>query len=395
MAVNIQGGQVLVQSEFEPIPLSTRDGMLVLDEVQDAGLTIDAQGLLVLPGLVDIHGDAFERQIEPRPGVLFPLDLALAETDRQLVANGITTACHAVTCSWEPGLRSVEGACRIVEALEQARERLAADARFHLRHEVFNLDAEPQILEWISAGRVSALAFNDHMDDITRSIERRSSKLGRMVEKTGLTLEAYLALVERVQARRDDIPASVARISAAAQEAGIPLFSHDDRHVEDRAFYRGLGSRISEFPKTVEAARSAVEAGEATVFGAPNVVRGGSQNKGAPSAIEMAESGLCTILASDYFYPAMAQAAHKLSRHGSLSLASAWALISSHPAKAMGLNDRGSIAAGLRADLVLARITDSRVEIVATLVNGNLVHITEPYRITSAQLDARTMRRVA
>jgi alpha-D-ribose 1-methylphosphonate 5-triphosphate diphosphatase len=51
-----------------------------------------APGLLVLPGMVDLHGDAFERQLMPRPGVRFPDDLALLDTDRQLLANGITTA---------------------------------------------------------------------------------------------------------------------------------------------------------------------------------------------------------------------------------------------------------------------------------------------------------------
>ncbi|MGL5447824.1 MAG: alpha-D-ribose 1-methylphosphonate 5-triphosphate diphosphatase [Rhabdaerophilum sp.] len=395
MPVNIRGGEVLVHSEFMRIPVSVVDGQLAVDRVSEDAVTLDAEGLMVLPGIVDIHGDAFERQIEPRPGVQFPMAMAFAETDRQLIANGITTACHAVTCSWEPGLRSVEGAGRIVDALDRARDKLAADAHFHLRHEVFNLDAEPQILEWIRAGRVSALAFNDHMDDITRSIEGKTAKLGRMVEKTGLTQDDYLALVERVLARRAEIPASIARISAVAQDAGIPLFSHDDRHVEDRAFYRSLGSRVSEFPKTVDAARDAIEAGEATVFGAPNVVRGGSQNKGSPSAVEMAKSGLCSVLASDYFYPALPQAAYKLSREHGLSLAAAWALISTNPASAMRFADRGKIASGLRADLILARLTETGIEVVATLVKGRLVHITEPFRIAPTLRRGAETRRVA
>ncbi len=60
-------------------------------------------GLLVLPGIIDIHGDAFERQMMPRPGVDFPIDVALFESDRQAIANGITTVFHGVTWSWEPG----------------------------------------------------------------------------------------------------------------------------------------------------------------------------------------------------------------------------------------------------------------------------------------------------
>ncbi len=274
MAIDIQNGQVLAGSDFEQRPVIIRGGRIMLSETSQADLVLDATGLMVLPGIIDIHGDAFERQLEPRPGVHFPLPLALAETDRQLVANGITTACHAVTCSWEPGLRSVENARNLLAGLDEIENALSADHRFHLRHEIFNLDAEPLILDWIASGRLTALAFNDHMDDIERNISRQSTKLGRMIERTGLLPSDYMTLVERVTARRAEVPESVARIGEAAEIAGLPILSHDDRDLADRAFYREIGARIAEFPKTVEVARNAIEAGEHVVFGAPNVVRG-------------------------------------------------------------------------------------------------------------------------
>ena len=113
--------------------------------------TIDARGLLVLPGIVDVHGDAFERQVMPRPRVAFPLDIALLESDRQAVSNGITTVFHGVTWSWEPGLRGAENARAILAGIERIRPRLGADTRYHLRHETYNLDAEPEITEWLPA----------------------------------------------------------------------------------------------------------------------------------------------------------------------------------------------------------------------------------------------------
>ena len=83
--------------------------------------TIDASGLMVLPGAVDLHGDAFERQIMPRPGASFPLDMALFETDRQLVSNGITTAYYGITYSWEPGLRGRDITIELIECIERLR----------------------------------------------------------------------------------------------------------------------------------------------------------------------------------------------------------------------------------------------------------------------------------
>ena len=118
----------------------------------------------MLPGIVDLHGDAFERQMMPRAGVDFPIDVALADSDRQVITNGITTVFHATTCSWEPGLRGADNAHALMEAIERQRPQFAADTRFHLRHETYNLDAEDEIGQWLAEGRVDLFAFNDHMD---------------------------------------------------------------------------------------------------------------------------------------------------------------------------------------------------------------------------------------
>src|SRR5262249_33671666 len=142
-------------------------------------------GALVLPGIVDIHGDAFERQIMPRPGVSFPIGMALIDSDRQAIANGITTVFHGVTWSWEPGLRGAGNARLILEGIETLKPRLGADTRFHLRHETFNLDAEAQIMAWLDTGRIHALAFNDHLTS-TLTSPRRAANLATMVARSGL-----------------------------------------------------------------------------------------------------------------------------------------------------------------------------------------------------------------
>ena len=149
-----------------------------------ASRRFDADGLLVLPGIVDCHGDAFERQLHPRPKTAFPVAMALVETDRQLAANGITTAFHGVTSSWEPGLRSTAQAGALMQAVDDLRPGLAVDTRFHLRHEAFNLDAEDVTLRWLSSGAVGALAFNDH---VPGALKRREPGLqAREIERTGL-----------------------------------------------------------------------------------------------------------------------------------------------------------------------------------------------------------------
>ena len=138
----IEGGRTLLGHEFQDTSLriAGREIAAVGADHRRGSLSIDAGGLLVLPGIVDLHGDAFERQMMPRPGVDFPVDMALLDSDRQVIGNGITTVYHATTWSWEPGLRSGDNAKRLLEAIESMRPQLMADTRFHLRHESFNLD---------------------------------------------------------------------------------------------------------------------------------------------------------------------------------------------------------------------------------------------------------------
>ena len=201
-----------------------------------------------------------------------------------------------------------------------------------------------------------------------------------MAQRAGLSDEDFMALIERVMANESHVSDSLARIAAAARAQGIPLLSHDDRDLKDRETYRALGCEISEFPMQEDVASAAIASGGMTVFGAPNVLRGGS-HIGCPSAADMAQKGLCSILASDYYYPAILQAPFMLAERGLCTLAQAWALVSSNPAKALGLSDRGSLAPGKRADIVLVEATQGEARLVATICGGELAWFGAPSRL--------------
>ncbi|MDX6748659.1 alpha-D-ribose 1-methylphosphonate 5-triphosphate diphosphatase [Geminicoccaceae bacterium 1502E] len=317
--------------------------------------TADLGELLLAPGLVDIHGDAFERQIMPRPGVMIDLRVGLEETDRQLAANGVTTAFHGLTWSWEPGLRSTATGRKVMDALASLRGRALVDHLLHLRFENHNLGGLEEALALVRAGAVDLLAFNDHTPAIAR--KARAGASGAYAVRSGISVEAFNALAFAAEARGAEAEAAVATLAAAAREAGVAMLSHDDDSAERRRAFDALGCRICEFPTTREAAAEARRLGNPVVMGSPNVLRGRS-HIGWASATDMVAEGLCTILASDYFYPAMLQAPYRLDRLGVLKLAEAWRLVSQAPAEAAGLLDRGRLAPGLRADLVAVDDTD-------------------------------------
>ncbi len=359
----------------ETVSVGAQDGLLRLDvHDQPARRVINASGLLLAPGIVDIHGDAFERQIMPRPGVAFDIALALTDTDRQLVANGITTAHHGVTYSWEPGLRGRENCLAILEAMERMADRLACDTRFHLRFETFNLDGVDDVVSWLDDNRIGILAFNDHARIIANE-SKDETKAAEYMDRTGLDRTGFVDLVGRIIARADEVPEAVAGLASRARAHGIAMLSHDDPDPETRLAYRAIGCRIAEFPDTEPTARAARDAGEAVVMGAPNVVRGNS-HRGAPSAADMASQGLCDVLASDYYYPALLMAAFRLANEGRLPMAQAWALISANASRAAGLDDRGSIAEGQRADLVIIDDRDTSLpQVQTTVVAGRVVFL--------------------
>jgi alpha-D-ribose 1-methylphosphonate 5-triphosphate diphosphatase len=373
----IAGGEALLEGRLARADVALAEGRVAARAAPGAR-RFDAAGLLVMPGLVDIHGDAHERQMQPRPGIAVPPRLAMRDSAAQLLASGITTAFLGVTLSWEPGLRGIEAWRATLAAVEEARPAAGVDLRIHCRFEADNLDALEEVLADIAAGRVQLLAYNDHTPAIMERLgdpgraRADPKQAAKYAGRAGVSSEEFITLAERAWARRPEVPAAQARLAAAARAAGVPMLSHDDDTVARREAFRALGASVCEFPMTEAVAEAARAAGEHVVMGAPNVVRGGS-HLGWSAAAPLAERGIVTVLASDYVWPAMLEAAFVMAGRGVLDLARAWALVSENPAVATGLTDRGRIAPGLRGDLVV--LDPAARAPVATFAGGRLAWI--------------------
>ena len=393
----IEGARVVLPLGVEQVSVRVEDGKISgLDAPRDGARVIDGRGKILAPALVDIHGDAFERQLMPRPGVDFPLHAALLETDRQLAANGIATAYHALTLSWEPGLRSVAMGNAVLDGLLALAPRLTVENRLQLRWETFCFEALPLIERALAGPLLPSIAFNDHTSmavlhpatalqdrpfdhDPTFPVVNMASagfaaKMADRAKRSGLSQSDYVALIQSIWQRRAQVPAVMDKVAAMGRTAGAPMLSHDDSQAQTRRFYHGIGAKISEFPMNLQAAQTARDLGDWIIFGAPNAARGGS-HLGSPSAGDMIARGLCDILASDYFYPAMLSAMARLLAQGRGTLAQLWPLIAANPARALGLHDRGQVALGQRADLVLLDWPDGEAPATRlTLVAGRAAY---------------------
>lgn len=372
---------VLPDRVLERGAVNIEDGRIAaIVEGDKRGYGLSAIGLTLIPGVIDLHGDMLERDIEPRPNAFFPTTVALYELDKRLAGAGITTAFAAVGFAWHQNdLRTQEKATEIIETICAQRQDLMVDFRVHARFEIANLDTAAILERLLADQMVDMVSLMDHTPgqgqyaDITRYIDFMVQWLGipRELLENDAKDRMKSKIAEVAEIARDWSQAD--EVCRLARAHGIPIASHDDDKPSKIEQMASMGVSISEFPVTEDAARYARGKGMYTIMGAPNAYRGGS-NTGNLSALHAIEAGLVDILATDYYPPAMLQTAFKLAKQGILPLVDGMKLIAENPARAVGLHDRGRIEVGLQADLVLVEEGPDHARIRATLRQGHPIY---------------------
>ena len=338
----------------------------VISAVDDSATAVpeamDCEQDYLLPGLVDLHTDHLERHYTPRPGVDWDGFGAVIAHDAQIACAGITTVYDSLALI---GGRKTNNRHLTLEpmidgiAKAQAADALRADHRLHLRCEVVEEDIVERFSAYLDNPLLDFMSLMDHSPG-----QRQFPDIAayRRAHTELLNFDANRIdeiIAERMEASRTIAPKNRRTLAGIGRERGLPMASHDDQtleHVEESA---ELGMEVAEFPTTVEAAQASRQHGMQIVMGAPNLVRGGSHS-GNVAAATLADHDLLDILSSDYVPISMIQAAFRLAEEPyGFGLPKAIATVSANPARAAGLDDRGEIAPGKRADLIQVRLVDS------------------------------------
>jgi alpha-D-ribose 1-methylphosphonate 5-triphosphate diphosphatase len=367
--LRLVGAPVLREGEMQKRSVAIADGVITKGPLPE----VDLSGFLVLPGIIDLHGDAFERHIAPRPSAPFPISTGLHATDRDAAANGVTTAWLAQSWSWEGGHRSPDMAEDVMQALHDLRPQLMTDLRLQLRIETHTVETADRLLAAVRRFGIDYVVFNNHLDEGLQLAQSRPTELALWAAKSGRSAAEQIALVEATRKQSPQVPRYLCRLAEAFDTLGVHYGSHDDPDGETRERFSMIGARICEFPTARSAAALARAVNDPVLMGAPNVVRGGSQS-GNIAATDLIRRGMCDALVSDYYYPALSRAAFRLVEDGLMDLPAAWGMISANPARILHLPDRGVIDYGKRADLCVINTATQRIE--ATLVAGKLTHLT-------------------
>ncbi len=373
MQTIIRSKNVLIDDCFKSADIVIQDNKITsVNNYQTLDVAIDLGERRIVPGFVDLHGDAIEKEIEPRPGARFLTSMAVVELDKKLSMAGVTTMYHAIGFNDEE-LNKGRGTQQSKELIEEIfkanKNHLGVDNLVHARFEITSESSLETIKQLIIDRKVDMLSIMDHSPGQGQFKTLESWKKYHLsaYEIADEDVEEYL----KNKTSKDKV-GIVEELVNFGIEHKIPVLSHDDDCEEKLNTLKNLGVTFSEFPLSMEVAKKAKEMNISTGMGAPNVVRGGSQS-GNIAAKVLVEQGVCDYLCSDYHPASLLMSPYRLKEDVGLSLEQGFAMITTTPAKLAGLNDRGEIAEGKLADIAI--IDESYFpKVVLTFKDGEIVY---------------------
>ncbi|HWQ42055.1 MAG TPA: alpha-D-ribose 1-methylphosphonate 5-triphosphate diphosphatase [Desulfosporosinus sp.] len=334
---------------------------------------IDAEGCYVMPGMIDLHSDAIEKEIQPRPNTLFPIDMSFYELEKKLAVSGITTMYHSLSLSDEWGVRNIDMVIDVIKSINRLKlARSMINHKIHLRYELTFL-AGVSVLEGLI--RDKSIDFMSYMDHTPGQGQFKDAALLKdfTIQQHGKNEQEVDELIDRVienQTRIDWL--KLIALAKIAKNRGISLAFHDDDTREKIDTLLACEGTVSEFPINLETAVYARSKGIHVCVGAPNIIRGKSHSNNM-KAIDAITNSAADIVCSDYLPSAMLPAVFHLTREG-IKLTEAVKLVTLNPAKALGLDGEvGSVEVGKCADLIIVEMHQDYPLIHKTLVGGNTV----------------------
>ncbi len=368
--LRLTGAEILRDGQMQRRSVALADGRITRGPLPG----VDLSGYLILPGLIDLHGDE----------VVGNVAQGLARIDRAAAVHGITTPHVAQSWSWEGGARGPDHAEAVMAGLESYRGRAMCDLRLHIRAETHLVDQGARLLAAVRRFGVGYVVFNDRLDEAARQHRADPAGFTRRAEAAGLTSEGLLAQIETARANKRAVPRHLCTLAEGFDAMGVSYGSHADPDGETREVFAMIGARIAAFPPNRRVAAAAHAMMTPVVVGAEEVLGGGV-------AAGLIGEGLCDAIASAGTMAQMTAAVWALV-DGGMGLAQAWAMISVKPAEILRLPDRGRLDVGLRADLVIVNAQTRAVE--ATICGGRLVSATGEAAVRFAHY-AQPMRMAA
>ncbi len=374
MQLVIRSSQVLTGDRFAPADIVISGSIISsIEPYKSINSAIDMGNMKIVPGFVDLHSDAIEKEVEPRPGARFPVKSAVMNLDKILSMSGITTMLHAIGFNDEELTRNRRGTEKSAELINEIyvsnKQFLKIDNFIHARFEITSRSSLDTVKKLIKEHKINLLSIMDHSPGQGQFKTLESWKKYHLSAYSFDTKYIDEYIEKKLSADKTGIVEDLVKFAISYN---IPVLSHDDDCKEKLNTLKNLGITFSEFPLSVEVAEYAKQLNISTGMGAPNVVRGGSQS-GNIAAKELISKNLCDYLCSDYHPSSMLLAPYKLKEELHIPLEQGFQLVSTTPARLVGLIDRGIIAIGKKADIIVIDEAYSP-NVALTIKNGKPIY---------------------
>ncbi|WP_373232390.1 alpha-D-ribose 1-methylphosphonate 5-triphosphate diphosphatase [Cohnella sp.] len=350
------------------------------------GDSLDANGCYVMPGMIDMHSDALEKEIQPRPNTFFPLHMSFYELEKKLAGCGVTTIYHSLSLADGVGVRDDNMVIDVIEHIIKLREeRAMINHRVHLRYEVTNLPGIDTVRNLIDNRKIDLLSLMDHTPGQGQFTEKESYE-NYLVKTYGVRDEELRIMINKLKSDAKII--NWERIRDIAQHAigqGIVVASHDDDTEAKIDQMIDYGVTISEFPINRTAAEYSYGHNLLVCVGSPNLVRGQSHSNNM-RAVDAVKEGFAHAICSDYLPSSMLPAVFMLHEVENMPLHLAVAMVTSNLAAALGISDQvGSIEAGKLANLLFVNLHNGYPLVQRTMVNGETIYYAKPFHSQSSE----------
>ncbi len=336
---------------------------IIQDKFYREGNNLNEQWLM--PGIIDIHTDYLEKEVNPRPTASFPLSFALHYLDARAASCGLTTVFCAISFSDDPMKdRSLSDAIQFVKDFDKIKYNLLIRHYLHARLDPNTNAVLAYLDEMKTLESLYLIVYNENIPG------QRQFKLDNLIERW---------IIRKEKSREEiivEINEKIERLSQINHRPEIfasfnnkfVIGSHDDTTTDHVIEAKKYGAILSEMPTTIEAARKAKELDMWVCMGAPNYYRGGS-HCGNLSCFEAMDENLVDILCSDYHFPALLGSVVKMIQEG-VSPSKAISYVTNNPAKMLKFNDVGSIEIGKKADLITFSIIESHAAVSNVYIEG-------------------------
>ncbi|SNS53054.1 alpha-D-ribose 1-methylphosphonate 5-triphosphate diphosphatase [Tropicimonas sediminicola] len=366
--VRLTGAHILRDGAIQRRSLAIADGRITKGPLPE----VDMRGYLLLPGIIDLNGNALARNLWPEPHD--DLKRVLSAIDRDAAAHGVTTGWLAQGWSWEGGTEGPDFAERLLATHLARQPTLGTDLRLQLRCETHLLGTADRMLAAIRRHGVDFVLFDNRLEQALEMARCNPEAFAVRARRACRTPSDLRDGIEEMLARHSEVPRHLCRLAEAFDVLGVCYGSKADPDGETRETYSMIGASIAAMPGSRQAAAAAKAMNDPVILSAHDVLFGGKKT-GGTRPVDLVAQHLCDALVSDDHYPSLAAAAWALVDRGLRSLPDAWTMISSGPAEIMRLTDRGTLDFGKRADVVAVNTRTREVEM--TIAGGVVTHLGE------------------